>query len=360
MPKKINQGYLASFVLVLVIVVWMLFGILVPKPEFSNPRPLSLDSGLQRVQVEDMQGQLMQRDVSFSGYTAANRRVELLAEVRGKVIAIHKEKGSTVKQGDLILELDSRDWPARVEQAKANLKQRQLEADSARKLAAKGLSNEAQLAQAQTLLANAQAELTNAQLQLDATHIRAPFAGVVDQRFVEVGDFVRDGTALAVVLDYSPWLVKGQVAERDAASVHIGDIARAELVNGEVINGKIRFISSEADAKTRTFSVEMQATPNKSTLNSGLTARIFVPQPPTYAYFLSPALLVLNDQGKLGLKGIDEKNTVIFIPVDILKADNKGIWVYGNSTNARIITTGQGFVDYGQKVEPVYTAQSVE
>ena len=63
---------------------------------------------------------------------------------------------------------------ARVEQAKANLKQRQLEANSVKELANRGLSNESQQAQAQTLLANAQAELTAAQIQLDATQVRAP------------------------------------------------------------------------------------------------------------------------------------------------------------------------------------------
>lgn len=354
MTIHLNQGHVAAIVLALGLIFWMAAGSLSPEQPLPNPRPLVPDHGPQRVQAERLQGSLIQRTVSFSGHTAANRRVELRAEIRGTVIAVHRQKGSQVKRGDLLLELDSRDWPARVQQAEANLKQRRLEARSARELAQKGLANEAQLAQADTLLANAEAELTNARIQLGATRIRAPFDGVVDQRLVEIGDFVREGDALAVMLDFSPWLVTGQVAERDAADIRIGAPAWAELVNGERVEGLIRFISAEADASTRTFTVEMEVQQHDAAISSGLTARIQVPQPETWAYPVSPALLVLNDQGHLGLKGVDERSRVVFLPVNLLKADNKGIWVYGPEADTRIITVGQGFVEYGQTVEAVY------
>ncbi len=354
MKIKLNQGHLAAIILTLVVVVWMLLGALSPKTPEPNSRPLALDSGLTRVQVQHFKGELTERSVSFSGTTAANRRVELRSEGHGKVVAVHKQKGSKVRAGELILELDKRDWPARVEQAKANLKQRQLEANSVKELANRGLSNESQQAQAQTLLANAQAELTAAQIQLDATQVRAPFAGVVDERKVEIGDTVQVNQPLAVVLDFNPYLVKGHVPERDAAEVRIGDTAYAELTNGSKIKGKVRFISSDANPNTRTFAVEVEIQSNNTTMVSGLTARIFIPQPAAYAFYLSPALLVLNGQGQLGLKGLDENNQVIFLPANLLKADDKGVWLYGLGQEANIITAGQGFVDYGQKVQPVF------
>lgn len=353
MKTKLNQGYLAAIALTLVVIIWMVAGAFSTKAPSANTRPLALDSGLTKVQVQNLKGTMTEREVSFSGTTAANRRVEIRAEGYGKVIAVHKQKGSKVRAGELILELDKRDWPARVEQAKANFKQRQIEANSAKELSNRGLSNEAQLAQAQTLLANAQAELTAAQIQLDATQVRAPFAGIVDERKVEVGDTVQINQALAVVLDFSPYLVKGHVAERDAAEVHIGDKAYAELTNGGRVDGKVRFISSDANPSTRTFAVEIEVTNSNVAMVSGLSARMHVPQPATYAYYLSPALLVLNSQGQLGLKGIDDNNKVIFLPANLLKADDKGVWLYGLGESATVITAGQGFVEYGQKVQPV-------
>lgn len=356
MKIQLNQGHWVAIALFVGLSLWMLIGAIGSDDAFDNPRPLALDTGLFRVQAEHLSGELIQREVNFSGYTAANRRVEIRSEISGKVIAVHKAKGSNVKKGEIILELDSRDLPARVKQAQANLRQRQMEAQGAKELANKGLANESQTVQAETLLANAEADYTLAKIQLDNTKIRAPFDGIVDQRMVEVGDFIRDNTAVAVMLDFSPWLVKGQIPEREAANVSIGDAAWASLVNGDIIEGKIRFIASEANPQTRTFAVEMEATSKSSNMSSGITARINVPQPPTYAYYLSPALLVLDDQGKLGLKGIDKDNKVYFVPVNLLKADDKGIWVYGPEIGTSIITVGQGFVEIGQKVAPVYTS----
>ena len=358
MTIHLNQGHIAALCLALGLIIWMAAGSLSNEEPFHNPRPLIADDGLARVQVENMQGSLTQHDVSFSGHTAASRRVELKSEIRGRVIAVHKPKGAQVKAGELLLELDARDWPARVRQAEANLRQRELEARSARELAERGLANDAQIAQAETLKANAEAELTHARQQLAATKVRAPFTGVVDQRMVEAGDFIQEYAPLMVLLDFNPWLVKGQVSEREAPYIRIGDTAWAELVNGDRIDGTIRFISAEADASTRMFAVEMEVSRSGAAMSSGVTARIHVPQPDTWAYYISPALLMLSDDGQLGLKGIDERNRVVFRPVNLLKADNRGIWVHGLGAEANIITVGQGFVEYGQEVEPVFRTDS--
>lgn len=359
MKIQLNQGHWVAIALALSLVLWILAGALTSDNTLDNPRSLTLDTDLMQVQAERLSGELVQRDVSFSGYTAANRRVEVRSEISGKVIAVHKAKGSAVKAGDVILELDSRDLPARVKQAKAHLKQRKMESKSVQDLAKKGLANESQTVQAETLLANAEADYTLAKLQLDNTKIRAPFDGIVDQRMVEVGDYIRDNTPVAVTLDFSPWLVKGQLSEREAANVNIGDAAWADLVNGDRVEGKIRFIASEADAQSRTFAVEMEATSKNKHMTSGITARINVPQPATEAYYVSPALLVLNDQGSLGLKGVNEDNQVYFIPVELLKADDKGIWIYGPEPETAIITVGQGFVEYGDTVKPTFTHQQM-
>ncbi|MDK2779378.1 MAG: efflux RND transporter periplasmic adaptor subunit [Pseudomonadota bacterium] len=354
MTLHLNQGHIAALLLALGLIIWMVSGSLTRNDTPVNARPLAVASGLPQVQAEHMSGEAVSRDILISGRTAAQRRVSLKAEIRATVTAIHKQKGEAVRAGELILELDPRDWPARVRQAEANMKQRRLEAESARKLAARGLANDAEVAQAETVLANAEAELTYARIQLSATRIRAPFDGIVDQRDVEKGDFVQEGNQLVTVLDFSPYLVTGQASETEAADIHIGDPAWAELINGERVHGHIRYIAAEADHNTRTFPLEIEISNPGGKMTSGLTAKIHIPQPPVQAYYISPALLILNDEGHLGLKGIDADNRVIFHSVRLLSADDKGIWVYGPGDEADIITIGGGFVEYGQQVQPVY------
>lgn len=354
MTIHLNRGHILALLLIFILSSWLIIGLSSDSEEYINPRPLVMDNGLRKVQVERMQGTLVERSITVSGKTAANRSVDLKSEIRSKVKAIHKQKGERVKKGDLIVELDARDWPSRVVQTKASLRQYKLEFKSAKTLLKKGLYNEAQLAQAETALANARAELINAQINFNASRISAPFDGIVDQRYVELGDYVKENVAIVKVLDFSPYLVTGNVAEKDASFINIGDSAQAILVTGDIIEGTIRFIAAEADAQTRTFPIEMEVINPSGSMTSGLTAKLQIPQPKQFAHEISPALLILDDQGHLGLKGITPDNKVIFHSIDILKAENTGIWITGLEEETQVITVGQGFVDFGEEVDPVY------
>jgi multidrug efflux system membrane fusion protein len=64
--------------------------------------------------------------------------------------------------------------------------------------------------------------------------------------------------------------------------------------------------------------------------------------------------LILNEQGHLGIKGITPDNKVVFHSIEILKAENTGIWITGLKEKTKVITVGQGFVEYGEEVMPVY------
>ena len=183
MTIHLNRGHLIALGLIIVIAIWLAFGGK-GKSEFHNPRPLTQTTGLQQVQVETKVGEEVEQKVTVSAKTAPNRRVELYSEVATKVKKIHKQKGQLVKKGDLLIELDARDWAARVEQAKANLEQMTLEKESAKKLFDKGLYNQGQVAQTNTSYANAKAEYIRAKVAFESTKIRAPFSGLFDQLFV--------------------------------------------------------------------------------------------------------------------------------------------------------------------------------
>jgi len=357
MTIHLNRGHFIALGLIIVIAIWLAFGGQ-GKSEFHNPRPLTQTTGLQQVQVETKVGEEVEQKVTVSAKTAPNRRVELYSEVATKVKKIHKQKGQLVKKGDLLIELDARDWAARVEQAKANLEQMKLEKESAKKLFDKGLYNQGQVVQANTSYANAKAEYIRAKVAFDSTKIRAPFSGLFDQRFVEEGAYVRDNTMLATILEFSPYLITGQVAEKDAAFIKIGDKAQATLITGDKVEGKVRFIASEADEQTRTFPLEVAIDNPSGVMTSGITARIEVSRGHAFAHNISPAILILNEQGQLGVKAIDTQHKVIFMPVEIVRAEGHGVWVTGLGNSADVITVGQGFVVVGEQVEPIFKDMS--
>ncbi len=68
------------------------------------------------------------------------------------------------------------------------------------------------------------------------------------------------------------------------------------------------------------------------------------------AHLVSPAILALGDDGRLGVKTVEAENTVAFHPVEVVQAEAQGVWVRGLPDEARIVTLGQGFVRQGETV----------
>ena len=93
--------------------------------------------------------------------------------------------------------------------------------------------SEAQLQEAIALLETAKAELTRAELDLEYMTTRAPFAGALQSRMVEVGDFVKRGDPIASYVDNRTIIVSADVSEFDAQAVEVGETAEARLATGE-------------------------------------------------------------------------------------------------------------------------------
>ncbi|MDX5388686.1 MAG: efflux RND transporter periplasmic adaptor subunit, partial [Marinobacter sp.] len=71
------------------------------------------------------------------------------------------------------------------------------------------------------------------------------------------------------------------------------------------------------------------------------------------AIFISPAYLSLDDDGRPGVKYVDDSNAVVFRNVQLLSVSTNGAWVSGLPEQIRLITRGGGFVAEGEQVEPV-------
>ena len=313
----------------------------------------SSDSGMVPVQVENLLPELVTRSITVYGRTAPARRVSIAAETEGRVETINALRGKPLRAGEPILTLDLRDRQARVRQAEASVREHQTAYEAQSSLQADGYVSETQIAETLARLENARAELLRAQIDLENRVIRAPFDGVIEERDVENGDFVRSGDQVATFVDNLTLIVTGTLAEQEVANVSAGDIATATLVTGQEVRGTVRFVSPVADEATRTFAVELEIDNADASLPAGVTAEMELQGGEVLAYQLSPAMLSLNSDGDIGVMTIDEASRAQFIPVEIEKSTSAGVWVSGLRDTASVITVGQGFVRSGQPVEIV-------
>lgn len=305
------------------------------------------------VQVASSTAVPQPRTIVLRGRTEADRVVEVRAETTGRVVEIPLEEGALAHKGDLIAVLDGADRAARLAEAKALLQQRQAESEASKRLAEKGFAPKLNLAELAANLALAQAQVKSMEVEVSHLRIEAPIEGVLDDRNAEVGHYLQIADPVATIIDLDPIVLVGYATERDVSQLEIGGPARARLLDGREVVGALRFIAARAESETRTFRIEVEVPNRDYGIRDGLSAELVVPVEDVPAHRVSPAVLTLGPSGEVGVKLVDETDTVRFMPVQILREDASGLWITGISPAARLIVVGQEFVVDGQMVHPV-------
>ena len=350
------KSWLLSGGIIIVVVLWLFSGQLGDhEPAEASVAKVSAESTVTKgaVRVRTQTAEQVQRTIIINGKTAPARIVNLAAETDGRVESIGAKRGASIERGITIVRLDKRDREARLAQARATVKQREVEYDGRLKLKSESYVSEAQLQEAVALLETAKAELKRAELDLAYMNIRAPFGGALQSRAVEVGDFVKLGDPIGIFVDNRTIIVSANLSEFDARYVDVGDDAEARLATGETVRGLVRYVAPVADEATRTFVVELEIDNSDGELRIGGTAELRIPAEEVLAHRISPSLLTLDDAGNVGVKIVNQSGEVEFVVADIALSSNDGIWLAGLPRDATIITVGQGYVENGAMVHAV-------
>jgi multidrug efflux system membrane fusion protein len=348
-----NQSLFIALGITVALTLWLLSG----TGATGSARDPSLEAprvdrpAIASVRVKTVESQLVTRDVIIYGKTEAARSVTLRAELDGRVIDTGAKRGARVKQGEMIVRLDARDLEARLQQAKALVRQRQIQYEAALRLKSKNFQSQAEVAEALANLEAARATTRRVEVEISLNVLLAPFDGVLQARPVEIGDFIAEGKEIARIIELDPILVTGSVTQRELEHLKVGAHGSAKLITGQSLEGVVRYVASEADGATRTFRVELEVDNPDGSVVSGTTAEMRIPAEELAAHYISPALLSLNSQDQIGVKSVNEEGVVVFYVVDIVRTGVDGVWVSGLPARVRVITVGQGFVREGDRVE---------
>lgn len=314
---------------------------------------------LMKVQVAEEVARPVDLKIKMQGELLPARSVVLRAETHGRVASIEVDKAQKVEAGQVLISIAMDDRKARLEGAKAELLKAESDLEANRKLFKRGLLSSSQLKQDEANYASAKATLSQIKTEIDHTRVKAPFNGVVDDRYVEVGDYLKSGDDLASILDISTLKMIGWVPQQKAASLSVGQQVETQLVNGKTLSGSISYIAPQANTETRAFKVEVTIRPKEKVklLGSSVSAEITTER--VSAHFVSPSVISLGTDGSLLVKAVNEASRVESYTVEVLQSEASGLWISGLPERVRIITVGQGFVVTGQEVNASFDTSEI-
>jgi multidrug efflux system membrane fusion protein len=227
--------------------------------------------------------------LDYVATTEAMRMVNLQAKITGYLSKRGAPDGADVKEGDLLYEIDQRDYRAALDQAKAQVQKDQAALTYSRAtqnrsatLVQQGYTSRDQFEQATSTMSQAQAALAadqaaerTAQNNLDYTEIRAPFAGRIGRSLVHEGTLISAaGTQLNTLVQLDPIYVTFNPAETDVPKLEArrkqGDIATEIFLTGDTApryKGKLVFLDNVVERATGTIAARAQvANPDRALL----------------------------------------------------------------------------------------------
>ena len=294
--------------------------------------------------------------LDLKGRTAANRTVTVRAATTGTVISTPAVEGSTVGRGALLCRLNVDSREARLAESEALVESRRVDYEAAAELAEKGWSSPNRAASAKASLDAAEAALNSARIELSRTRITAPFSGIFESRMAETGDFLSTGGACGVVTDLDPIRIEADVTEAFATQLQQGAPIRVDIAGAPTQEGSIAYVSRTADTNTRTFRIEAELPNPDARIPAGLTSNLRVQIGEALATPISSALLTLHDDGRVGVRMVDDTDTVRFAPVEIVDDTGTAIWVTGLPEQVDLLTVGQDFVKDGTVITRIDAA----
>jgi len=247
----------------------------------GQPIPVTLAT-VAAVDVED--------EIEATGQLLAVEHAEIAAEVAGRITEIVVDEGRAVTADDPVLSIDPERRTlevdrtrARVDEARAALREQQREYARVTELRGRKVASQTQLDQAETALALAQSRLVAAEADLgvaeralrDAT-VRAPFSGLIAERFVSRGEFVAPGQKLFELVSLDPIEVEFRLTEVDSSRAALGQTVAVRVAPfpDEVFEGRVTVVSPIIDESSRTLRVKARIDNADERLRPGLFARI--------------------------------------------------------------------------------------
>jgi membrane fusion protein (multidrug efflux system) len=209
--------------------------------------------------------------ISATANLVPEDQVKVLAETEGRVVSLKVEEGDRVSRGQVLASLDRSE--AEILLAKARLRETnaRLAHERAEDTMEQGLISREEFDRLTMEHEMARQEVAEAEWRLERTVIRAPFAGIVTERFINPGQHLRPGDELFAVADFDPLIARIYLPEKDVLTLDEGREVRISLAAEESLrfDGRIRQISPVVDTATGTVKVTVEANEPPSKVRPG-------------------------------------------------------------------------------------------
>lgn len=213
-------------------------------------------------------------DLSFAanGNFAANQDLKLLAEASGRITRILVQEGSRVSRGQVLAHIDAEYASLEVRRAEDALATLKVDYERYKSSYETGGVTKSQLDEIEYRVRDTENQVQQAKRRVQDAYVRAPIAGIINSRSIEMGAYVSPATELFEIVDLSRLKLKVSANESQVVNIKVGDkvLVSSSVLPGQEFTGTVSFIAPKSD-NTLNFPVEILLEQGAvSTLKAGM------------------------------------------------------------------------------------------
>ncbi|NCT41459.1 MAG: efflux RND transporter periplasmic adaptor subunit [Alphaproteobacteria bacterium] len=235
-------------------------------------------------------------EVEALGTLKANESVDLASSVTELVTKISFEDNQTVKQGDILLEMDAAEELAELEEQKSFLNEAERQVNRLSPLVSKGAASASVLDESKRVAAGAKARVDATQARINQRIIKAPYDGVLGLRNISVGALAQPGSMITTIDDVTVMKLDFSVPEVFLSTLKPGVIIEAttQAYPEDVFKGEIANVDSRIDPVTRSIEARAIIDNADGKLKPGLLMHVVLQKNPRKALIIPEETLTAN------------------------------------------------------------------
>jgi len=286
------------------------------------------------------------RIIQESGVLVGVKESVISAQTGGQIIQMMVDVGDRVRAGDPILRVDDELFKLEAGRAKNAYEKTKLDYERMQRLQKQNSVSEAELEGMRLAMEGAEVGYRMAQKTFEDATIKAPFSGVVSQRFTEVGQMIERSMPAIQLVDISQLKLTINITEDQIRYVsNGGDVIVTVDAVGDSIKGRINAIGSKSAAGARTFPVEIRI-PGNEKLKSGMFARASIEAGMIPDVFIIPRVAIVPESGKMTVY-LSRNNIAAKVFIEVVGSKGDHVAINGIQEGDIVLTNGNQGVAIG-------------
>jgi RND family efflux transporter MFP subunit len=306
--------------------------------------------------------QRLQEKISLPGYVKPWISLQVVAEVKGKIVTKAVSEGMHVKKGDVLASVDRRDYANAYASAKAAYEVAAATEKRQRKLFRERVTTQAQIDDIVATVRTSKAAMDNAALALERCNIKSPMDGIVDRVYVEPGQFMDVGNPVAKVLEIGRVKVEVGIPESDVDAVRRLErfSFSVEALGGKVFEGTRHYLQKTADDFARLYNLEIAVENPDFQILPDMFTRVVVVKTEVPQGLAVPLYSVVK-RNDMDAVFVFENGMVRLKPVELGIQDGWNMQVRkGIKAGDQVVVVGQRSIEDGETVHVTKTVHSME